>query len=153
MNRPPGEGNGENAPPPPSEQRCPECGAELPPGAVLCVGCGFDLQEGRKLETVREPDVPEEPLERPEYRIPDLSLAASERKKQLEKNLDLETRIFWLEEQVRDLQRRVGGTRLTAPEFSTRMFAVFGLWFVAFLAIGFCFGTLGALLWVMIVGV
>ncbi|MBW3598812.1 MAG: zinc ribbon domain-containing protein [Planctomycetes bacterium] len=149
MSSPPGEGS----PPPPAENHCPECGAELPPGAVLCVACGFDLKEGRQLETVREPEVTEPPAERPEYRIPDLSLAATERKKELEKTLNLETRIFWLEEQVRDLQRRVSGTRLTAPEFSTRMFAVLGLWLVGFLAIAFCFGALGALLWVTIVGV
>ncbi len=33
--------------------RCPECNAELKPGAVLCVECGFDLAAGRKLKTYR----------------------------------------------------------------------------------------------------
>ncbi len=33
--------------------RCPECRAELKPGAVLCVNCGFDLKAGKRLKTSR----------------------------------------------------------------------------------------------------
>ncbi len=149
---------GEPAPSSPTEARCPECGADLPPGAVLCVNCGYDLREGRRLETVREPAPAAldaetaETTEAAEYRLPDLSLAAPIRKKELEKNLDLETRVFWLEERLRELERRVAGTRLTSPEFSTRVFAVMGLWLVGFLTLGFSVGALLALLWVTIVG-
>jgi hypothetical protein len=157
-----------NAPPleeppasPPAGPRCPGCGAELAPGAVLCVGCGYDLQAGRKLETVREPEPPESnlhvPFDEPETIAarqvreppgpPDPSLPAPERKKELEKNLDLETRVFWLEERLRELERRVSGTHLTSRDFGVRMFAVFGLWLTAFLAIGFCLGALAALVY------
>jgi hypothetical protein len=112
------------------------------------------LKEGRRLETVREPVVAEalpasRPLDENPYQAPDLSLAAPVRKKELEKNLDLETRVFWLEERVRELERRVHGTRLTAPDFGTRMFAVFGLWLLAYIAIAFCIGALLLLLQVL----
>jgi hypothetical protein len=120
---------------------------------VLCIACGYDLQAGRRLETVRAPSPEELLLKRPsketEYAPPDVSLAAPLRKKELEKNLDLETRVFWLEERLRELERRVGGTRLTASDFATRMFAVFGHWFVAFLALAFFFGALLALMGVL----
>ncbi len=152
--------NPDDAPPEPSpaEQRCPNCGAELPSGAVLCVACGYDLKEGRRLETVREPvdaeTIPEpRTLEENPYLPPDLSLAAPVRKKELEKNLDLETRVFWLEERVRELERRVRGTQLTAPDFATRVFAVFAHWLMAFLAVGFCLGALYALFRVLAIGV
>ncbi len=148
----------ETSPASPSENRCPNCGAELPPEAVLCVACGYDLREGRRLETVREP-APDEPLpqpkplDEPSYTPPDPSLAAPVRKKELEKNLDLETRVFWLEERVRELERRVTGTGLTAREFSIRTFAVFGHWLLGFLTIAFCLGALLALLWMLTVGI
>jgi hypothetical protein len=144
-------------PPPPSERPCPGCGAKLPPGAVLCVACGYDLQEGRQLETVREPLVDELLTRIPRREeiapsLPDPSLAAPVRKKELEKNLDLETRVFWLEERVRELERRVNGTRLTASEFASRMFAVLGLWLIGFVAVGFCVGAVALLVWGMTVG-
>jgi hypothetical protein len=152
MNAPPTE---EPIPAPPGEVRCPDCGADLAPGAVLCVACGFDLKEGRKLQTVREPEgpppaLPEDPA--PPVELPDLSLPAPERKKELEKNLDLETRVFWLEERLRELERRVNGTHLTSRDFGVRMFAVFGLWLMAFVAIAFCFGAVGALVYFLTVG-
>ena len=139
--------------PPPAEHVCPECGAALPAGAVLCIACGFDLQEGRRLETIRQPEGPRpELVERPAPRIVEPSETSPERKPDGEKDGSLESRIIFLEEQVRTLQRRVGATRLTSPEFATRMFAVFGLWLVAFVALVFGLGALGALLWVLIVG-
>jgi hypothetical protein len=156
MNAPPIE---EPPPSPPAPERCPECGAELAPGAVLCVSCGFDLKEGRKLETVREPEAEDvvphsEPelggaaeVRDPPRELPDLALPAPARKKELEKNLDLETRVFWLEERLRELERRVSGTSLTSRDFGVRMFAVFGLWLTAFLGIAFCLGALAALVY------
>jgi uncharacterized Zn finger protein (UPF0148 family) len=156
MNAPPTE-----EPTPTPEQRCPDCRAPLTPGAVLCVACGYDLKEGRKLETVREPEAPEAgpphaPHVAEEVREPaappDLSLPAPARKKELEKNLDLETRVFWLEERQRELERRVSGTHLTSRDFGVRMFAVFGLWLVAFLAIAFCLGALAALVYFLTIG-
>jgi hypothetical protein len=140
-----------------TESRCPGCGAELPPGAVLCVACGYDLKEGRQLETVREPLVAEiltraPPRDDNPYRPPDPTLAAPVRKKELEKNLDLETRVFWLEERLRELERRVNGTRLTAPDFATRMFAVFGLWLLGYIAVGFCVGAVVMLVRVLASG-
>lgn len=30
---------------------CPQCGAEMPPGAVLCVNCGYDARTGGTVET------------------------------------------------------------------------------------------------------
>ncbi len=131
-------------------QRCPDCGAELPSGAVLCVTCGYHLKEGRRLETVRAPGPAESaPLEEPPYLPPDVSLSAPVRKKELEKNLDLETRMFWLEERVRELEKRVRGTQLTAPDFATRIFAVFAHWLFAFLAIAFCLGSIFALFYIL----
>jgi DNA-directed RNA polymerase subunit RPC12/RpoP len=41
----------------PSEDRqadgsaCPNCGNDLPEGAVLCVGCGYHIKLGRTIET------------------------------------------------------------------------------------------------------
>jgi hypothetical protein len=147
---------GEPLPPLPT-LHCPGCGAELPPGAVLCVACGYDLKEGRQLETVREPLVDElltrvPNREESAYQPPEPSLAAPVRKKELEKNLDLETRVFWLEERLRELERRVNGTRLTAPEFTARMFAVLGLWLLGFVAVAFCVGAVALLVWGMTVG-
>ncbi len=34
-----------------AKPRCPECHAELKPGAVLCVACGYDLKSGKQLQT------------------------------------------------------------------------------------------------------
>lgn len=35
----------------PDEGRCPACGAEMEPNAVLCVGCGYHKELGRKITT------------------------------------------------------------------------------------------------------
>jgi hypothetical protein len=29
--------------------RCPSCGGEMAPGAVICVGCGYDMRSGKKM--------------------------------------------------------------------------------------------------------
>jgi DNA-directed RNA polymerase subunit RPC12/RpoP len=34
--------------------KCPSCGAELPPNAVLCVTCGYNLKTGQTLSVVVE---------------------------------------------------------------------------------------------------
>lgn len=35
----------------PNQTVCPDCGAELPPNAVLCVACGLNLKTGQKMPT------------------------------------------------------------------------------------------------------
>lgn len=35
-----------------SMTRCPGCGVDMPPNAVLCVKCGFNVKLGRKMQTV-----------------------------------------------------------------------------------------------------
>ena len=39
-------------PPPPADETCPSCGADLPANAVLCVNCGYNLKTGKKLAGV-----------------------------------------------------------------------------------------------------
>ncbi len=36
--------------------RCPSCGAETTPGAVICIECGYNSQLGRRMETYAEAD-------------------------------------------------------------------------------------------------
>jgi hypothetical protein len=35
---------------------CPNCAAEITPGAVLCVECGFNLETGKQVRTTRDED-------------------------------------------------------------------------------------------------
>jgi hypothetical protein len=35
-----------------ADARCPSCGSDLPPNAVLCVKCGYNLKLGKKMQTV-----------------------------------------------------------------------------------------------------
>jgi len=37
-----------------SESRCPNCGADLVPDAVLCIACGYHLKKGTRLTTTVE---------------------------------------------------------------------------------------------------
>ena len=48
--------------------RCPSCGGQVKPGAVICVNCGYNMREGTRLQTaVGAPDAPpqEEPPDAP----------------------------------------------------------------------------------------
>ena len=33
--------------------RCPECGADMAPEAILCIACGFHVESGKRLQTKR----------------------------------------------------------------------------------------------------
>jgi hypothetical protein len=37
----------------PSGPRCPGCGADMAPNAVLCIKCGYNTKLGRRMETIR----------------------------------------------------------------------------------------------------
>ena len=41
----------EPEPEPDAANTCPECGADMAPGAVLCLGCGFHTGTGKKIST------------------------------------------------------------------------------------------------------
>ena len=37
--------------------QCPECDADLPPEALICIQCGYNVQTGRRMDTVGEEDM------------------------------------------------------------------------------------------------
>lgn len=123
---------------------CPNCNEALPAGAIICVSCGYHLKEGRVLRTVVEPapaTIPSTQDDNP-YRAPSPhgTYAVDDSKRVgPTKNYDPNTRLEWLENRVRELERRIDGTWLTAPGFFTRMWAVFGYAVLAYLSLVFVF--------------
>jgi hypothetical protein len=119
--------------------RCPACQAALAPGAVLCVTCGYHLAQGKRLQTSVEsagepleagPDVADDGNP---YRSP--AQVSRTSPDYAQRNYDPETRIAWLEDRVRQLERRIDGTRLVSPSFFTRMWAIIGYSILGYLII------------------
>ena len=127
--------------------QCPSCGASLPEGAVLCVQCGFHLQEGKRLTT--ESATPEiapaaeppaaaaagNPYQSPAAAPTGLFAGKTRDGGRLRHNYDVPTRVTYLEERVRELERRVDSTWLLSPNFLMRMLAVWGFAMLANLMI------------------
>ena len=110
--------------------RCPSCNKELPSNAVLCVACGYHLVEGKHLAAVISPGAEGDPSN--PYQPP---MAAGSATQPYVRNYDPATRLEFLEERVRELERRVDGTRLLSPSFFSRMFAVLGFWILGYLVV------------------
>jgi len=72
--------------------RCPSCGANMKPGAVLCIGCGYNVQTGEAVVTaIIAPAVgaaAEAPMEKPVGGIYANAMAAGKRKTQFQSSID-----------------------------------------------------------------
>ena len=108
---------------------CPSCNVELPEDAILCVSCGYHLLQRKHLETA----VDDSQLETTEasrdvnpYLSPQDDSSGTRKHGAYRTNFDMNTRVEFLEERVRELERRIDLTRLVAPDFIARTFAVCG---------------------------
>ena len=123
---------------------CPSCKTELPNDAVLCVGCGFHLADGVHLAAAASDDRPhpESPAndDNP-YRSPTDAAGGPLRESRLRENYDNDTRVEYLEQRVRELERRVDATRLLSPGFFARMFVVCGYAVLGYICVVLC-GTI-----------
>jgi hypothetical protein len=119
--------------------QCPNCKAALPANAVICVACGLHLKEGKMLKTtVESSSGPASAISLQQrgnpYRAPttgDTYAVGGPTNSVRAPSSDWSPRLESLEHRIRELERRIDGTRLVAPGFFTRMWAVFGYMMMA----------------------
>ena len=112
-----------------SMANCPSCSVELPEDAILCVSCGYHLSQRRHLAAAvgdSQSETREVSRDVNPYLSPQDDSSGTRKQGAYLTNYDMKTRVEFLEERVRELERRIDSTRLVAPDFFARMFAVCG---------------------------